>query len=92
MEIQTQNVVVVEGEKLTLPIPYRAVPQPKVSWHKDGKELKADERCIFTSEYTAAHLEITECLHADAGLYTITLENKLGSTTGTINVKVIGKN
>ncbi|KAJ8416941.1 hypothetical protein AAFF_G00328190 [Aldrovandia affinis] len=90
LEVQTRDIVVVEGEKLHLPIVYRAVPQPKVSWHKDGKELKAGDRVTFRSEYLGTHLEITSSLHADAGTYTITLENKLGSTTGTINVKVVG--
>uniref|UniRef100_A0A8C4S3V2 Titin n=1 Tax=Erpetoichthys calabaricus TaxID=27687 RepID=A0A8C4S3V2_ERPCA len=79
------------SEKLSLPIPYRAVPTPKVAWHKDGKELKANDRVMLTSDHTAAHIEIGNCVHADAGHYTVTLENKLGSTTGTVNVKVIGK-
>uniref|UniRef100_A0A8C4S578 Titin n=1 Tax=Erpetoichthys calabaricus TaxID=27687 RepID=A0A8C4S578_ERPCA len=88
IELQTQDIVVVEGEKLSLPIPYRAVPTPKVAWHKDGKELKANDRVMLTSDHTAAHIEIGNCVHADAGHYTVTLENKLGSTTGTVPDKL----
>lgn len=73
-----------------LPIPFRAVPSPKITWHKDGNELKADDRTFFRTEYTSCHLEIPSCLHADAGQYKVTLENSNGSTSGTINVKVIG--
>lgn len=81
----------VEGQKLSIPVPFRAVPTPTISWHKSGKELKAGDRTTMKSDYTSALLEITNAVHADAGVYTITLENKLGSTTGTVNVKVIGK-
>jgi len=73
-----------------LPIPFKAVPSPKITWHKDGNELKADDRTFFRAEYTSCHLEIPSCLHADAGQYKVTLENRNGSASGTLNVKVIG--
>lgn len=92
LDFQTKDLVVVEGEKMHLPIPFVAVPSPKITWHKDGKEMKADDRVGFRSEYTSCHLEIPSCVHADAGQYKVTLENKLGASSGTINVKVIGMN
>lgn len=49
LEFQTLDLVVVETEKLHIPIPFRAVPSPRITWHKDGKELKADERLNFRS-------------------------------------------
>lgn len=49
MEFQTLDVVVVETEKLHIPVPFRAVPAPRITWHKDGKELKTDERVGFRS-------------------------------------------
>lgn len=90
LDFQTKDLVVVEGEKMHLPIPFRAVPAPKITWHKDGGELKADDRTFFRTEYTSCHLEIPSCLHADGGQYKVTLENGLGAASGTINVKVIG--
>lgn len=42
------------------------------------------------SDHISAQLEVPKSVHADAGVYTITLENKLGSATASINVKVIG--
>lgn len=47
LDFQTLDLVVVETEKLHIPVPFRAVPSPRITWHKDGKELKADERLGF---------------------------------------------
>jgi len=41
-------------------------------------------------EYVSCHLEVESSVHADAGQYKVTLENKLGAASATINVKVIG--
>lgn len=49
LDFQTLDLVVVETEKLHIPVPFRAVPSPRITWHKDGKELKADERLSFRS-------------------------------------------
>lgn len=45
---------------------------------------------LSRKEYTSCHLEIDSSVHPDAGVYKVTLENKLGSASATINVKVIG--
>lgn len=91
IDLETHDIVVIEGEKLSIPVPFRAVPVPTVSWHKDGKEVKASDRLTMKSDHFSANLEVPKSVHADAGVYTITLENKLGSATASINVKVIGK-
>uniref|UniRef100_A0A3B3HL68 Ig-like domain-containing protein n=1 Tax=Oryzias latipes TaxID=8090 RepID=A0A3B3HL68_ORYLA len=76
MDLEAQDVVVVEGEKLHLNIPYKAIPTPKMVWLKDSVECKAEERLSMTVEMNSAHLELLKCTRADAGSYTITLENK----------------
>lgn len=91
MDLEAQDVVVIEGEKLHLKIPYRAIPTPKMVWQKDAIECKADDRLSMTVEMNSAHLELLKCTRADTGAYAITLENSLGTATGTVNVKVIGK-
>lgn len=91
MELQAQDIVVIEGEKLHLNIPYRAIPTPKVVWQKDTVECKVYDRLSMTVEMNNAHLELLKCTRGDAGAYAITLENSLGTATGTVNVKVIGR-
>lgn len=82
--------VVIEGEKLHLKIPYQAIPTPKLMWQKETVECKADDRLSMTLEMNSAHLELLKCTRADAGAYAISLENELGTATATVNVKVIG--
>lgn len=90
LDLLTQDIVLVEGEKMQLNVPYKAVPKPSLLWQKDSAELKGDDRVTLSCELTAAHIEIAKCAPSDAGVYTVTLENHLGSVTGTVNVKVIG--
>lgn len=91
MDLEAKDVIVVEGEKLHLNIPYRAIPTPKMVWQKDTVECKAGDRLSLTVEMNSAHLELLKCSRGDAGAYAITLENSLGTATGTVIVKVIGK-
>lgn len=91
LELDGQDVVVVEGEKLHLNIPYTAIPTPSMVWQKDTVECKADDRTSMTVEMSNAHLEMLRSSQGDAGAYTITLQNNLGSASGTVNVKVIGR-
>lgn len=91
IDLETQDIVIIEGEKMYLKIPYRAIPMPSMVWKKGEAELKADDRLTMRCELNSIHLELLKCKHEDAGVYTVTLENSLGSVTGTINVKVIGK-
>lgn len=81
----------IEGEKLHLKVPYKAIPTPTMVWQKDTLECKVDDRLSMTLEMNDAHLELLKCTHADAGTYTIVLKNALGMVTGTVNVKVIGR-
>ena len=81
----------IEGEKLHLKVPYKAIPTPTMVWQKDSQECKVDDRLSMTLEMNNAHLELLKCTHADAGTYSIVLMNTLGTVTGAVNVKVIGR-
>lgn len=89
--MEAQDVVVIEGDKLHLKVPYKAIPTPTMVWQKDTLECKVDDRLSVTLEMNDAHLELLKCTRADAGTYNIVLTNTLGTVTGTVNVKVIGR-
>uniref|UniRef100_A0A8C9RZZ3 Ig-like domain-containing protein n=1 Tax=Scleropages formosus TaxID=113540 RepID=A0A8C9RZZ3_SCLFO len=78
LDLLTQDIVVIEGQKLQLPVHYRAIPSPSVSWQKDGTNLIPDDRLHLSCDRAIAHIKISKCNHEDAGIYTVTLENKLG--------------
>lgn len=58
LDFQTLDLVVVETEKLHIPVPFRAVPSPRITWHKDGKELKADDRLSFRSDFSCCFFHL----------------------------------
>lgn len=62
LEFQTLDLIVVETEKLHIPVPFRAVPSPRITWHKDGKELKGDERVGFRSAQPRGESSSSLCL------------------------------
>lgn len=81
----------IEGEKLHAELPYRAIPTPKMLWNKESVELKADDRLSLTLEMNSCQLDLLRCSRADAGVYSLSLENSLGKASGTVNVSVIGE-
>uniref|UniRef100_A0A8C6UZF2 Immunoglobulin domain-containing protein n=1 Tax=Neogobius melanostomus TaxID=47308 RepID=A0A8C6UZF2_9GOBI len=89
LEVPSDEVVVVEGEKLHLVVPYKAIPIPKLMWQKEEAELKPDDRLSVTVEMNDAHLELLKSTRADGGKYTINLENTLGKASGAVTVRVI---
>lgn len=89
--MEAQDIVVIEGEKLHLKVPYKAIPTPTMVWQKDTLECKADDRLSVTLEMNDVNLELLRCTRADAGTFTVVLTNSLGTATGTVNVKVIGR-
>uniref|UniRef100_A0A3Q0SLB3 Uncharacterized protein n=1 Tax=Amphilophus citrinellus TaxID=61819 RepID=A0A3Q0SLB3_AMPCI len=90
-KVSTKDPDCKQGQTSNLGIQKKAIPAPKMVWQKDTVECKAGDRLTVTVEMNSAHLELLKCTRADGGAYTITLENSLGTATGTINVKVIGK-
>lgn len=64
------------------------IPMPEIAWHKNGAPLakSAVQRIIGTGA-----LQIGYAQPDDAGLYTCTAENAVGSMSSNMNLSVLGR-
>ena len=61
-----------------------------VSWFKDGKPLKSEDKVKIGSEGEQFFIELMECDADSAGEYTCTASNVVGDACCTVNVIVTG--
>ncbi|XP_063238451.1 obscurin isoform X6 [Bacillus rossius redtenbacheri] len=86
-----KDLAVDEGDSLTLTIHCAAVPEPKVTWFKDGQEVNAGANIKISrgsaslEEYS---LSLTIVKEVDAGEYEARAENQMGSASTRSTVKV----
>uniref|UniRef100_A0A336L6B8 CSON000837 protein n=1 Tax=Culicoides sonorensis TaxID=179676 RepID=A0A336L6B8_CULSO len=86
-----QDVEVDEGNTLTLNLEVYAVPEPQISWYKDGKEISADanikiQRDSHRSESYSLTLNIVK--GSDTGDYECRVANSMGEVTSKSRVIV----
>uniref|UniRef100_A0A8C4WS59 Immunoglobulin superfamily member 22 n=1 Tax=Eptatretus burgeri TaxID=7764 RepID=A0A8C4WS59_EPTBU len=74
------------GDAIRLNIPFIGVPEPKVAWLKDGRALA--DRASVANTKGFSQLQVASADRSDAGLYTITIENEIGSETFNIHIEV----
>ncbi|XP_052825204.1 twitchin isoform X2 [Octopus bimaculoides] len=65
-----------------------ALPHPKVTWLKDGKEIKTGDHYMVTYSYGICSLEVHTAELSDAGKYTCIAENSLGEVQSSCRVNV----
>jgi hypothetical protein len=67
-------------------------PQPIVTWHKNGQELSPiDGSVMITFELNHARLEIKNVTVNDAGCYTCSAVNSVGSASSTADIVIKSK-
>jgi len=72
-------------------LPYSASPAPKVTWLFNGQPLVPSRRVTLDVIRNMTSACIGPLEMADAGTYTVTLENQFGKSTCSIGVKVSSK-
>lgn len=60
-----------------------------IRWIKDNADVREDHRIDIYSDRGVHHLEISEILVSDQGLYTVHVENALGIVTAQCHIEVI---
>jgi len=86
-----ESLTLKEGETVILELPYSASPAPRVTWDFNGRPLVASRRVTVDVIRNMTSACIGHVEMADAGTYTVTLENQYGKSTCSIRVKVFGK-
>lgn len=85
---ELKDTTVEESNPLTLLAPFLGNPIPDVKWEKDGKILQSCNKIHFTCDGYKVGLEILDTNTGDAGLYTCTLTNHLGSAISDCHVGI----
>lgn len=85
---ELKDTTIEESNTLTLLAPFLGNPIPDVQWKKDGKILQPCNKIHFTCDGYKVGLEVLDTNTGDAGKYTCTLTNKLGSAISDCQVGI----
>ena len=85
-----ESLTLKEGETVIMELPYSASPAPRVTWDFNGRPLVSSRRVTVDVIRNMTSACIGHVEMADAGTYTVTLENSFGKSTCSIRVKVFG--
>lgn len=77
------------GRDAKFPARVTGVPQPEVSWYKDGVALEESDKIHIKRDGDMCCLYITNCEPSDAGLYRAIASNKEGQDTCTATLEVV---
>ena len=79
------------GSSAALELPFTASPQPEVTWKWKGGRMPDLRRFKEDTIESMTSLTMAKVTKADAGEYSVTIENKHGKATFTIKLSVLGK-
>ncbi|CAG4950620.1 unnamed protein product [Parnassius apollo] len=87
-----EDVKTVVGQPLKLQARVMAFPAPEVKWFKDGLPVRPSQAINFINQPGGViGLSIDNCKPEDAGLYSLTVANKLGDVESKAKVEVTQK-
>ena len=79
------------GTSTAIEIPYSGSPLPKVTWKYKAGKLPDLRRFKIDTIKNMTSLTIAKVVRSDGGKYTMSMENKHGGATFSIEVVVLGK-
>lgn len=86
-----EDITVKVGQHFGWTIPIEASPKPTAKWTCNGKEVQATERLDMAVYNNKVSFDVTSALRTDAGRYTLTLTNDLGTCTASAQVNVVDR-
>ena len=88
---ELRNHEVTEGDTVYLTIKVTGIPEPEVTWYKNGEQLKEDTRVKFITETGAYSLLINIAAVEDEGEYRCVASNMGGSVACQSRLTVKGE-
>uniref|UniRef100_A0A3B5MUU4 Titin n=1 Tax=Xiphophorus couchianus TaxID=32473 RepID=A0A3B5MUU4_9TELE len=86
------TIIIQAGETFVIEADYFGKPLPEVAWLKDGKEIeKGTPKIEVKNTITHTTLTARDCTRVDGGRYVLSLSNSGGTTTISVNVKVLDR-
>nr|CAH7764905.1 unnamed protein product [Callosobruchus chinensis] len=64
------------------------IPEPTVTWYRNGKEILSDERYTLCTDDNFHTLEISRTALEDSGMYSVTARNSFGAVSCRCNLVV----
>ncbi|CAH1969101.1 unnamed protein product [Acanthoscelides obtectus] len=86
-----EDITVKVGQRFGWNLPIEASPKPTAKWTLNGKEILSSDRIDMAVYNNKVSFDITSALRSDAGRYTLTLTNDLGSFSASAQVTVLDK-
>uniref|UniRef100_A0A8D3AWS5 Titin n=1 Tax=Scophthalmus maximus TaxID=52904 RepID=A0A8D3AWS5_SCOMX len=82
-----KTLIVKDGSSFTMTVPFRGKPIPSVSWAKSDVDLRV--RAVIDTTDTFTSITLEKATRNDSGKYTVTLSSVAGTSSLTLNVRVL---
>lgn len=79
------------GSSLILTVNITGEPKPESHWFLEDVEIQPDERIQIEGDGTFSRLTVKDVSTRNAGKYTVTAENKVGSSSAAFDVAIQGE-
>lgn len=86
-----EDITVKAGTRFGWTIPIEASPKPTAKWTVNGKDIVQSDRVDMAVYNNKVSFDVSSSLRSDAGRYTLTLTNDLGSFSASAQVTVLDK-